>query len=447
MILFYNILVFLLLFFSWPILLIISVGKKKYRGRILQRLGVGLPEIRPATTCNPLSSASDHRVKAPVIWLHGLSVGEITSAFPLLNSLRREFPEAVLVVTVATKSGMELAAKRLEGIVNHLLYSPLDLPPVITRFINRLQPDLFILVETDFWPNWLLALRGKKIPSLLVNGRISQTSFCRYQRMAWFFRPMFQSLTRLSLQSANDRSRFLKLGIASDAMRILGNLKYDHGLADNHRTAAPTREQAGLDLQARIWLCGSTHRGEEETLLRVALELKSEIPDLVLVLAPRDINRREELVRLANKFGLEPVLRSRWLQKPGSKERIDKLLLLDTIGELASWYQLANLAFIGGSMVPKGGHNPLEAATFSVPVLFGPHMDDFTDIAAEMLACGGAKTVHSARELPGLVRDILNRPNQHQAMQRAQQQLMARHRGVTTRHLEEIKALLHQSGS
>ncbi|WP_267929127.1 3-deoxy-D-manno-octulosonic acid transferase [Desulfolithobacter dissulfuricans] len=360
--------------------------------------------------------------------------------------MRREFPEAVLVVSVTTRTGMELAAERLEGIVNHLLYSPFDLPPVVSRFIGRLQPDLFILVETDFWPNWLLGLRQKQIPSLLVNGRISQASFRRYQRLAWFFRPMFQSFTRLSLQSASDRSRCLELGIAADAIRILGNLKYDTGLPDNRRVA-PSREKTGLDHQARIWLCGSTHRGEEETLLRVALELKSEIPDLVLVLAPRDVNRREELVRLAQKLGCKPVLRSRWLQEPGNRDRIDMLLLLDTIGELAGWYQLADLAFIGGSLVPEGGHNPLEAATCSVPVLFGPHMDDFTDIAAEMLACGGARTVHSGEEMLGLARDILNRPDQHQAMQRAQQQLIAKHSEVTTRHIEEIKALLHQSGS
>ncbi|WP_457574786.1 3-deoxy-D-manno-octulosonic acid transferase [Desulfolithobacter sp.] len=424
-------------------MLLIATGKKKYRGRILQRLGLDLPQIRPATTHQPGSSATNRKTTEPVIWLHGLSVGEITSALPLLNSLRRAFPGAVLVVSVTTRSGMNLATERLKGIVNHLLYSPFDLPPVISRFIGRLQPDLFILVETDFWPNWLLGLRQKQIPALLVNGRISQASFRRYQRLAWFFRPMFRSFARLSLQSTTDRSRFLQLGIKDNAIRVLGNLKYDTALPDHHRPP-PGLKLTGLDRRARIWLCGSTHRGEEETLLRVALQLKSEIPDLVLVLAPRDVDRREELVRLARKLGCKPVLRSRWLQEPDNKDRVDTLLLLDTIGELATWYQLADLAFIGGSLVPEGGHNPLEAATCSVPVLFGPHMDDFTDIAAEMLTCGGARIVHSAEELLVQARDILNRSDQYQDMRRAQKRLMAKHRGVTTRHIEEIKTLLQK---
>ncbi|MCW5210649.1 hypothetical protein VU03_02755, partial [Desulfobulbus sp. N3] len=291
---------------------------------------------------------------------------------------------------VATSSGKKIAETLLQPYVQRILSSPFDLRFAVRRYITAFQPDIFIQVETDFWPNWLSLLQKQGVPTMLVNGRISEKSFAAYRRFALFFQPMFCSFDLLSMQTEEDCRKITMLGVPADKVIALGNLKYDM------ERPAETEKKFVLSQLAEqgrfIWVCGSTHPGEEKYIFSAVAQLlarqdQQKIADqLFLVLAPRDINRGQELVDLAGSFGLEAGRRSCGEQK-------GRVLVLDTLGELAHCYSQAELAFVGGSLVRQGGHNPIEPAIHGVPVLFGPHMEDFSEIACELLDCEGGKMV------------------------------------------------------
>lgn len=363
------------------------------------------------------------------IWIHALSVGEVTSALPLVKGIREQLCPVQIIFTVTTRSGRVLAERLIAPHVDLVLFSPLDVPCAIRRYLDAIRPDMFILVETDFWPNWLRLLKRRKVPMLLVNGRISAKSFAAYRRFLFFFRPMFCCFDLLSMQTTHDRDAMLALGIPAERLAVLGNLKYD----------LPAQQAAPSDLAAEngrpVWVCGSTHPGEEE-LIFAAFKQVSAAANIRLILAPRKIERGGELLTLARSFGLDAVLRS-----SGEIGAENRVLILDTIGELAGCYSLARLAFIGGSLVDEGGHNPIEAAAQAVPVLFGPYMEDFAEIAADLTACGGAKTV-TAETLAEAVAAILSNDGLHQAMSNAARQLVEQQRGGVERHVQAIRQLL-----
>ena len=423
----YNFLQVTLLLCTLPLLTLLAC-RRKYRGRIWQRLGLGLR--RRATTI-------EHLPGGKRIWLHCLSVGEVTSALPLICGLRRQMPAARLIVSVATTTGLRVAEQRLAPWADLVIAAPLDLRPVVQRFIHVLRPDLFILVETDFWPNWLHCRRARNIPAMLVNGRISHQSFARYQRFRFFFTPLFSFFTLLAMQTASDAAQMRNFGVPADRILTLGNLKYaPAGSAEQTAAAQLDNNTLNLPPASEIWICGSTHPGEEEILLPAFAALMADHPRLVLLLAPRDPNRAPELSRLARSLGLDTMRRSTPQDPPA------RILLLDTLGELAACYHLARVAFIGGSLVPRGGHNPLEASTRGVPVLFGPHMEDFTEIAHDLLQCGGALEVRSQGEISAAVHRILADSAFREAMRTAASDLVARQTGIIDRHLAAVTRLL-----
>uniref|UniRef100_UPI004056202D 3-deoxy-D-manno-octulosonic acid transferase n=1 Tax=Candidatus Electronema sp. TaxID=2698783 RepID=UPI004056202D len=394
---------------------------KILQNRVLERLGLRLPHL-------PVR-------QGPVIWIHALSVGEVTSALPLVKGIRESISPAQIVFTATTRSGKELAERLIAPHVDLVLFSPLDFPCAVRRYLDAIRPDLFILVETDFWPNWLRQLRQRQIPAMLVNGRISEKSFAAYRRFAFFFKPMFSCFSLLSMQTAQDRDKMLALGIPAERIVCFGNLKYD----------LPARQAAPPDLAAAhdprpVWVCGSTHPGEEELIFAAFQKIVGENPcvrPLRLIIAPRKIERGEELLRLSRSFGLNAVLRSS--DDVGAESCV---LILNTIGELAGCYSLARLAFIGGSLVDEGGHNPIEAAAQGVPVLFGPHTEDFVEIARDLVDCGGAKVV-TAETLAETAATILSDDALHTAMSGAALDLVERQRGGVERHVQAVRQLLH----
>lgn len=432
----YNI---LSLFFVIPLLPLLPfiVLRKKYRLRILQRLGFGLAG-QLAPRCRPLPLA-------PTFWIHALSVGEVTSAFPLIRGIREAVPEARIIFSATTRSGGQIAQRLLTAFVDALIPAPLDLGPVVPFFIKTIKPDLFILVETDFWPHWLHCLERKSIPLLLVNGRISQKSFARYHRYAFFFKSMFQAFTLLSMQTAADAAKMVALGIEADKVVTLGNLKFDTsrhlGSAVIDSATKPTKERYGFDAAAPLWICGSTHRGEEEQIFQTFLHLRRSFPDLQLLIAPRNIERADEIIALGARYTLACRKRTGAPPLPGA------ILILDTIGELAACYPMAEVVFIGGSLVPQGGHNPIEPAAAGVPVLFGPHMEDFAEIAAELVRSGGARQVGSAAALQSVLRQLCTDPALQQAMATAALACVRINQGVVSRHLEAITSLLSRTDS
>ena len=426
MIFVYNFLQILLLIIGFPVLFIFVCIKKKYRVRIIRRLGIGLPRL----------FGSHHAPNNKVIWIHALSVGEVTSALPLVKGLREEMKGALIVFSATTRTGVSAAEKNVQPYVDFVLSAPLDLLFSVNLFIKNIQPDLFILVETDFWPNWIARLRQQKIPMMLVNGRISQQSFATYKRFRFFFAPLFKSFSMLSMQTDQDADQMAQLGVPEKKIITLGNLKYDTALSADKNKDILQKSDFRLPADSVIWLCGSTHRGEEEIILDAFKQVKKECDSLVLIIAPRDPSRCSEIMKIAYKAGFPAVQRTSHNDWPVS------VLILDTIGELTRCYRLADVAFIGGSLVQRGGHNPLEAAAYGVPVLFGPYMDDFQEIARDIVHCKAGETVHNAEEISHTLGKLLNDKTFHAAMGKAGIQLVDDNSGVVSHHVTEIKQLL-----
>ena len=414
-----------------PVGAALALGRKKYRGRTLQRLGLTL------RTCLPARPQQKNR--GPVIWIHALSVGEVTSALPLIRGLRKEYPDATLYFSTTTHTGLHTARQLCGPLVDAVFFAPFDFFFSVRRFINLLQPSLFILVETDFWPVWLRQLNKRKIPCLLVNGRFSLQSITRYRRFGFFFQPMFDCFQLLSLQTAQDMEHLRQLGIAATKMKSLGNLKFDARLGNTAPTTPSIhRSDLGISGPGPVLICGSTHKGEEELLFAAwkTIQRKSHIPDLALVIAPRDIDRVATIEQLARKAGLSTARRS---NNQTSKADV---YLLDTIGELAACYQLTDIAFIGGSLVPAGGHNPVEAAAAGIPVLFGPHMEDFAEISRDLIAAGGAAGVIGSNDLADQVIPLLLDEKKSRIMGKAARDFVITSQGVVNNHLREVKRLL-----
>ena len=426
----YQIITGLLALLALPVILCLA-ARPKYRQRFLRRLGWGL-QHQLAQALAPVGT--------PTFWLHALSVGEVTSALPLARGLRNTYPTASIVFSVTTRSGGEIAQKLLSPHVDALLAAPLDIGPVVPFFIRVIRPNLFILVETDFWPHWLHCLREHGIPTLLVNGRISEPSFRWYRRCAALFRPMFNSFTLLSMQTAADAAKIKDLGLHAYRVANLGNLKFDtshlHAHQPDQSAIAVTRERYGFAAAPPLWICGSTHAGEEAVIFEVYSALRTRMPELQLLLAPRNVERGQEIVALAEQFGLPG---RRW--SCGQTDQ-GPLLVLDTIGELAACYAMADAVFIGGSLVAEGGHNPIEPAAARVPVVFGPHMEDFSEIAAALVQSGGACQVASKETLLEKVQQILTDTTLRQSMAKAGWQYVQSNQGVVRRHLQVIGDLL-----
>lgn len=429
----YRILTGLLLICALPLLPLMA-GKAKYRARLLRRLGFGLKtELnRPAKTI----------FQGPTIWIHALSVGEVTSALPLVRGLRQQLPGLRLIFSATTRSGSEVAASLLSPLVDHLIAAPLDLGPVVPYYLTCIRPDLFILVETDFWPHWIFCLHQRRIPLMLVNGRISARSFSRYQRLSPIFRLMFAKFSLLSMQTENDAQKMRALGHDPARIATLGNLKFD--ILDNPRVVAEpgTREHLkriyGFSPSARLWVCGSTHPGEEALIFQVYVQLRQKFADLQLLLAPRNIERAASIQDLARDLGLPCRRRTTDKDTPGP------LLLLDTIGELAGCYAMADLVFIGGSLAPFGGHNPLEPAAAGVPVSFGPHMEDFSEISEELIRSGGAGQVKDAAALAQWLEQLLCDQGARDIMGRRALACVEANHGVVDNHIRLIGRLLSE---
>ena len=431
----YNIFQVASLILLSPLLLVKAIISPKYRGRILLRLGIGIEELTQ---------------KLPVgqqrIWIHALSVGEVLSAQPLVKELRLACPDITLIFSASTKTGEELARKVMAGEVDLFVPFPLDIYSIVQKFIDCVDADLFVLIETDFWPNFLHSLDKKNTPAILVNGRISQSSFARYQRFRFIFLPMFNTFKFISMQTVADAKKMIDLGVNGDEVKALGNLKYDAVLPDTvgwdleQRPVSFYRQQFGIPPEKVVWIAGSTHPGEEVFILSAYKRLSLLFPDLFLVVAPRDIERGREIKEIAARLGLTVRRRTAPFQDeefPGAP-----LLILDTMGELSRMYSFCNIAFIGGSLVPDGGHNPLEPAAFGKPILFGPYMDDFTEISSDLLEKDAAIVCHDEDDIFEILKKLLGNDSLREKMGEEAQALVLQHRGVTKRHIEIIQFII-----
>lgn len=414
-----------MLLLTWPILLFIVFSKKKYRRNTLSRLGLTLTKELKGV-----------KADKKVFWVHALSVGETTSALPLVRGLRERYPDTAIVFSVSTSSGLNIARSIITPHVDCVISGPLDFLPSLFLYLKQIRPSVFFLIETDFWPNWLLTLRYSGAAMVLANGRISAASLEKYKNFSFFFKPLFNCFDLLAMQTAKDVVNLGSLGIASDKIITLGNLKYDALMADTP-VSAISRKELGIITDKPIWICGSTHSREEAIIFDAFARLQNEKP--LLLLAPRDIKRGAELIGLAEKMGFHTRLRSSDASETGD----ENVLVLDTLGELSRCYSLASVAFIGGSLVAQGGHNPLEAAVYGVPTLFGPHMEDFQEIADDLIQNAASVTVTEAEDMAVLLDELLlPGSTRHRVMAGNAKSLVQKNQGVVEQHLQAIEDLI-----
>jgi 3-deoxy-D-manno-octulosonic-acid transferase len=372
------------------------------------------------------------------IWVHAVSVGEVRSAAALIAALGERYPRHRLVVTTMTPTGADQVRALLGERVTQY-YVPFDFPGAVRRFFDRIHPELALIAETELWPNLFAECARRRVPLVLVNGRVSPESLRGYRMFPRLARATLECASLLCAQTRTDAQRLRNLGAPDERVRVTGNLKFDvappAGLADMGREL---RAQWGRDRP--VWIAASTRRGEERHVLAAFGRLRTAFPTLLLVLVPRHPERFGAAARLCRRRGWRVAERTRTRGAP-----LDlgcDVLVGDTMGELQHLYAAADVAFVGGSLVRTGGQNVLEACTAGVPAVFGPHMFHFEEIAALALERGAARQVHDSAQLAAAVALYLEQPELRRAAGRAAQALVADNRGALERTLEHIATAL-----
>jgi len=445
-----------LLLIASPVVIVILLAKQRCRRGLSQRLGLaegssglsgwfGLSGVFKRIEPNKLNKPNKQvEPNKPVIWVHAVSLGEVVAVTPLVKELHRRHPGHRFVVSTVTETGREAVEQRLAGVAEHC-YAPLDFPWVVSRMIARLNPVLYVFVETELWPNLLRELRRSGVPTVLVNGRLSTRSFARQQ---WrivrsFYRTMIQSLSLCLMQSDRDVERIVALGADARLVRRTGNIKFDQPVPDSTDSRSI---KAGLGLQEsdRLIVAGSTHQGEEEALVDCYRMLVQRHPAARLLLAPRHIERAEQVEAMVRARGL-PVQR-RSLIGQGSSGLGPRVLLLDSRGELAALYREAVVAFVGGTLVPVGGHNLLEPALWGKPVMFGPYTDHCAEIADLLLQAGGGLQV-TQESLTRQIVHLFDHPEECALIGGAARSVVEQNQGALRATVEAVDSLLASSDS
>ncbi len=399
------------------------------------RFGFRAPSIR-----------ADHR---PLIWVHAVSLGEAVAVAPLVKELHRRHPDHRFVVSTVTETGREAVEQRLAGVAEHL-YAPWDFPWVISSLVTRLRPVLYLFVETELWPNLLRDLHRRGVPTVMVNGRLSTRSFSRQQwgPVKAFYRTMLRHLNLCLMQTDRDVDRIIALGADARSVRRTGNIKFDQPMP------APSESEsirAALHLQngEQLFVAGSTHPGEEEALVDCYRNLIRQAASAVLLLAPRHIERVDQVEAMVRARGITVQRRSTISQAADADSAGPRVIVLDSRGELASLYREAVVAFVGGTLVPVGGHNLLEPAVWGKPVLFGPHTDHCAEIASLLIEAGGGRQVNNAGELTAEVARLFGQHDERARMGQSARRVVEQNQGALRTTVEAIETLLgsRQAGS
>jgi 3-deoxy-D-manno-octulosonic-acid transferase len=370
-------------------------------------------------------------------WIHAVSVGEAIAAAPLVEGLRRLYPDLPLVVTTVTETGAAVVRDRFRALATHR-YFPLDLPGAVRRTIAAIDPAFFICMETELWPNMLRALGRRGVPVMIANGRISDRSFRRYRLVRRLLRPVLEGVRVYAMRSDEDARRIIALGAPPERVVVTGNLKHE-AQPDPAGALDLWRRLLGLAPGQRVWIAGSTHRGEEEAVLEAHARAAGRHPGLGLVLAPRHPERAAEVIALVRGRGWPAVRRTELPAQRATRA----VIVLDTVGELAPLYALGEVVFVGGSLVPVGGHNMLEPALRGKPVLYGPHTTNFREEAELLLSAGGARVVADGAALALELERLLGDPDTAADMGRAGREAVAARNGAVRDTLELVTRYLH----
>lgn len=408
--------------FAAVYLLLRGLQDRRYFASLPQRLGF-LPR-------------SYRQTGQAAIWLHAVSVGEVLAAVALVRELRRRLPEAPLFVSASTLAGRAAALEKLGALAAGVFYAPIDYPFAVRRVLRTLRPRVVVVLETEIWPNLYRETKRAGCGLVVVNARISDRALPRYRRLRWFFKPVLGLADAILAQSAANRDRFLELGAPAEKVRLAGNLKYDFD--PRQEPPAAIREFFERVKPAAVWIAASTmppaapgDPDEDEAVIAAFREVVAERPGLLLVLAPRRPERFERAAEALERAGVAYTRRSTMTGGTAA-------LLLDSIGELASLFGLADMVFMGGTLARRGGHNVLEPALFGKPVIVGPHMENFAEIATKFAAAGALVSIGGASELAGAVRELRKDAARRERIGAAARAAAESERGATSRAAEAI---------
>lgn len=377
------------------------------------------------------------------IWIHAVSVGETITAKALIEKLRLEFPGKKFVISTVTITGNKIA-RELAREGDFVCYLPLDFSFLVKSALRKISPSLFIIMETEIWPNLITCLYKNRVPIVMVNGRISEDSFRGYSFIKMLIRPVLNKVNLFCLQGDADKQRLLYLGVKPDKIRVTGNMKFDgQAFIAEGKTDSIRREKLGIGEQDKIFVAGSTHPGEEEFIIMAYKRLLPQFPNLKLIIAPRHPERAKEVSGIISGAGFRTVLSSGLDDATCVTCLTNPIFVLDTIGELLSFYRLADIVFVGGSLVKKGGHNILEPASLEKPVIFGPYMYNFKDIAESFIQDKACIQINDIEKLESVVKDLLDNPYKAAELGRLARQAFLKNQGATAKNVELIRKCLN----
>ena len=405
----YNIIICVLALIAAPVLAAACLFSEKRRHSLPPRLGL-----------------QKYPARDKPIWVHALSVGEMNAAIPLIRALSAKWPDRSIAVSASTKTGYENACRILKDEAD-VFYYPFDLPFCVSRALGQVPPGACIIVESDIWPNFISMAKARQIPVMLVNGRLSDSSLKGYRLFSGLMAPVFSSFDRVCVQSQKERDRFIEAGVPSKNLVVTGSLKFD---IDGIETAAAPFSRTGSPLI----VAGSTHPGEEEIFADLLKSWKDN-HGARLIIAPRNPKRAGEASGIFQRAGFSTQMYSK---ADGAAD----VIVVDVMGELMQVYSRADICFVGGSLKPHGGHNPLEPAYFARPVIFGPDMSDFSAISDLLLESGGAVQVQDSPSLDKAVDELLADPKKSEAMGMNARKVVDENRGAVAKTISAIEDLL-----
>lgn len=375
------------------------------------------------------------------IWVHAVSVGEVMAVRGLIEGLRRLYPSKKFVISTVTPTGNKIA-KGIAKEGDFTTYLPLDFSFIVGSVTNRINPSIFVIAETEIWPNLLSCLHKKNIPVIIVNGRISDNSFRGYLIIKLLIKSIMNKVSMFCVQTVTDAERLKALGVREGKIKVTGNMKFDiNDYTDFKKDYTDFRKRLGLGYDNKLLVAGSTHSGEEEIILGVYKKLLNDLPYLRLLLAPRHPQRAKDVIKLTGEYGFNCFAISQLNSKAQESNIPKTVFILDSIGQLLFFYSIADIVFIGGSLIKKGGHNILEPAFLSKPILFGPFMQNFRDISELFLNNKAAIQVKNETELIENIKTLLKNPEQAAQLGQRARDLVSKNSGATAKNLEFIKSI------
>jgi 3-deoxy-D-manno-octulosonic-acid transferase len=425
---FYNFLLWTFAFAAFPWLLAKLISSGKNREIFGQKLGF-----------IPVGILS--RMKGePRIWVHAVSGGEVSAIHPLIRQLREAYPDGCLVLSTGTETGKKIASERvLEATAT--FFFPLDLPFVVRRVIRGVRPDLFILAETEIWPNFLRIAKEEEAKTMLANGRISDRSFKRYRKTRFFWMAVLDYLDAMSMVGVQDGERIVSMGANPVKVFVNGNCKYDQAaFSADPLFQGEMKNLLGVDEQDLLFIAGSTHEGEEEAIVQAFLRIRQRYPEMILVLAPRHVERAPRVEKLLARYGIDDFIRRSRMESVG--RRGNHVVLWDTFGELFKVYSVGTVVFCGASLVPRRGQNILEPASWGKVVLYGPSMEDFIDAHQLLQRVGAGIMVQNAKDLAERCLHLLDHPQELKERGEAGKEALFAQRGATQRNLKLARKLI-----